>query len=126
MARIWGGTPAVVEFDVERNALAELECFFFMRSEKLAVDFWSFVQYCKTTWGGHSRRYIAGYYDDVAGPVPGDWKKQSVIPDSDQVYFHTGAAVDVLNRRPAEHKRQLREDVKGYLQRGPKSTSGMS
>ena len=107
VARIWGGSAAVIEFDVERNALAQLDCLFFIRSEPLAIDFWSFVQYCKTTRGNHGKRYTAGYYDIVAGSVPGDWKKQSVIPDSDQVSFHTHAAVDVLNQLPANRKRQL-------------------
>jgi hypothetical protein len=107
MARIWGGSAEIIEFDVERNALAQLECLFFIRSDKLAVDFWSFVQYCKTIPGDHGRRYTAGYYDIVAGPVPGDWKKQSVIRDSDQVSLHTDAAVDVLNRLPASRKRPL-------------------
>ena len=51
------------------------------------------------------RTYKAGYYDIVAGPVPGDWKKQSVIRDSDQVSFHTKAAVNVLNQLPANRKR---------------------
>jgi hypothetical protein len=67
--------------------------------------FWSFVQYRKTLHGDHRRIYAAGYYDIVAGPVPGDWKKQSVIGDSDQVSFHTASAVDVLNRLPAKMTR---------------------
>jgi hypothetical protein len=106
VARTWGGSPAVIEFDVERNALAQQQCLFFIRSDTLAVDSWSFVQYCKTIQGDHRRRYTAGYYDVVAGPVPGDWKKQSVIRESDQVSFHTNAAVDVLNQLPAHRKRQ--------------------
>jgi len=107
VARTSGGSAAVIEFDVERNALAQLKCLFFIRSDTLAVDFWSFVQYCKTIQGDHRRRYTAGYYDIAAGPVLGDWKKQSVIRDSDQVSFHTDAAVDVLNQLPANRKRQL-------------------
>jgi hypothetical protein len=107
VARTWGGSATVIEFDIERSALAQLECLFFIRSDTLAVDFWSFVQYCKTIQCDHRRRYTPGYYDIVAGPVPGDWKKQSVIRDSDQVSFHTDAAVDVLNRLPANRKRQL-------------------
>lgn len=107
VARTWGGSAAVIEFDVERDALAQLECLYFIRSDTLAADFWSFVQYCKSILGDHRRRYTAGYYDIVAGPVPGDWKKQSVIRDSDQTSFHTTAAVDVLNQLPANRKRQL-------------------
>ena len=55
VAHTWGGSAAVIEFDIERNALAKLECLFFIRSDTLAVDFWSFVQYGKTipaTTGG--------------------------------------------------------------------------
>lgn len=107
VARTSGGSPAVIEFDVERNALAQLQCLFFIPADTLAGDFWSFVQYCKTIPGDHRRRYTAGYYDIVAGPVPGDWKKQTVIRNSDQVAFHTDAAVDVLNQLPANRKRQL-------------------
>ena len=107
VARRRGGSAAVIEFQVERHALAQLECLFFIRSDTLTVAFWSFVQYCKTVSGDHKRRYVARYYDVVAGPVPGDWKKQSVIRDSDQVSFHTGAAVAVLNQLPPNRKRQL-------------------
>jgi Protein of unknown function (DUF3990) len=107
VARIWGGSAAVIEFSVERNALAKLECLVFVRADMMATDFWSIVQYCKTIPGDHNRAYQAGYYDIVAGPVPGDWKKQTVIRDSDQLSFHTNAAVDVLNQLPANRKRQL-------------------
>ncbi|MGH7174198.1 MAG: DUF3990 domain-containing protein [Gemmataceae bacterium] len=48
VARIYGGSPAVIEFYVERNSLAQRDCLFFIRSHKNTVDFWSFVQYCKT------------------------------------------------------------------------------
>ncbi len=107
VVRTWGGSAAVIEFDVERNSLAQLEGLFFIRSDTLGVDFWSFVQYCKTIQGDHRRIYTAGYYDIVAGPVPDDWKKQSVIPDSDQVSFHTAAAIDALNQLAANRKRQV-------------------
>ena len=107
VARIWGGSPAVIEFNLERNVMAQVECLFFIRGEPSAVDYWSFVQWCKTIQGSHNRMYKAGYYDIVAGPVPGDWKKQTVIRDSDQVSFHTHAAVDILNQLPANRKRQL-------------------
>jgi hypothetical protein len=107
VARIWGSVPAVIEFDVERNAIAQLECMFFIRSSAAAIDFWSFVQYCKTIAGDHNRLYQPGYYDIVAGPVPGNWKDQTVIPDSDQISFHTDAAVRVLDQLPAIRKRQV-------------------
>jgi hypothetical protein len=46
-------------------------------------------------------------YDLVAGPVTGDWKKQTVIPDGDQVSFHSRAAVDILNSLVAGRKRRV-------------------
>ena len=107
VARTSGGSAAMIEFEVDRNALSPTGVLVFIRSESFAVDFWSFVQYCKTIKGDHKRIYTAGYYDIVAGPVSGDWKKQSVIPDSDQISFHTAAAVDVLNQLPANRKRLL-------------------
>jgi hypothetical protein len=66
-ARVAGGNPAVVRFAVERDDLADLETLFFVRGEPNAVDFWSFVQYCRTVGvgGGHNRLYVAGWYDLV-------------------------------------------------------------
>ena len=89
--------PAVISITVSRNDLAQLECLFFVRGEKNAIDFWSFVNYCRTTPGGHGRMYAAGWYDVVAGPVSGSWRKLTIIPDADQISFHTAAAENLLN-----------------------------
>ena len=88
--------PAVISFTVPRNDLAQLECLFFIRGDKNAVDYWAFVHYCRTTPGGH-RRLHSLWYDVVAGPVSGNWRKQTLIPDADQISFHTDAAEAVLN-----------------------------
>jgi hypothetical protein len=108
-AREWakqlGDVPAVIAFTVERNSLAQLECLFFVRSSSAAADFWSFVQNCRNM-GRHDRKH-AILYDLVAGPVTGDWKKQSVMPDGDQVSFHTDPAVAVLNALSAGRKRRV-------------------
>jgi hypothetical protein len=98
-AHVAGGDAAVVRFTVERNDLADLATLFFVRGEPNSVDFWSFVQYCRTVGvgGGHNRLYVAGWYDLVAGPVTGTWKRQTVIADADQISFHTSQAVGVLN-----------------------------
>jgi Protein of unknown function (DUF3990) len=106
MARQLAALPAVIKFEVERNDLAVLDCLNFVRSSVSAVDFWSFVQHCRTTLGDHHRRHRQ-WYDIVVGPVTGDWKKQTVIPDGDQVSFHTPAAISVLNRLPLKRKRQV-------------------
>jgi hypothetical protein len=108
-AREWakqlGDFPAVIAFTVERNSLAQLESLCFVRSSLAAVDFWSFVQNCRNT-GRHDRRH-AILYDLVSGPVTGDWKKQTVIPDGDQVSFHTDPAVTVLNILSGSRKRRV-------------------
>ena len=90
-----GGTPAVVEFSFSRDALNFLECLFFIRGDKQAFDYWNFVQGCRST-GRHNRIY-SEWYDLVAGPITGDWKKQTTIPNSDQFSFHTPDGVALLN-----------------------------
>ncbi len=95
-ARRLGGVPAVVEFTVSRNDLAALDCLFFARGDPQATDFWSFVQYCRTIPGDHNRSQTA-WYDVVAGPVAGTWKRQTVVPDTDQISFHTPRVAALLD-----------------------------
>jgi Protein of unknown function (DUF3990) len=90
------GTAAVIRFRVPRDDLTKLDCRFFVRGDPWAIDYWSFVQYCRTIPGDHNRQKVA-WYDIVVGPVTGTWKRESVIQDSDQISFHTKAALDVLN-----------------------------
>ncbi|MBY0526553.1 MAG: DUF3990 domain-containing protein [Gemmataceae bacterium] len=87
---------AVIEFTVSRNDHAQLDCLFFMRGDPGAADFWSFVQYCRTIAADHNRAQTQ-WYDIVSGPVAGDWKKQSVIRNADQVSFHTAAGAMLLD-----------------------------
>lgn len=87
---------AVVRLTVERDELAQLDWLTFVRGSVHAINFWSFVQYCRTVPGDHHRAR-SGWYDVVAGPVTGTWKKQTIIRDGDQLSFHTSAAVQVLN-----------------------------
>lgn len=89
--------PAVLEFTVERNDLAVLEILFFVRGTAVAVDFWSFVQYCRSSATDHGRTPTT-WYDLVVGPVMGSLRKQTVIPDGDQVSFHTPKATVILDR----------------------------
>ena len=58
----------------------------------------------KRSGGKRDRRSISHEYalslfrpPLVAGPIYGDWKKQTTIPNSDQFSFHTARGVDVLN-----------------------------
>ena len=90
------GGPAVVRFAVERNDLAQLDCLVFVRGTPHTVDYWSFVQYCRTIPGDHNRAHT-GWYDLVAGPVTGSWKKQTIVRDGDQFSFHTDIATTVLD-----------------------------
>lgn len=92
-----GGNPAVIEFVVSRNALAILDCLCFVRGDSGAVDYWSFVQYCRTTIRDHNRRHQA-WYDIVVGPVAGSWKRQTIIRDADQISFHTDTATGALDK----------------------------
>ena len=95
-AQIAGAVPAVIEFTVERNNLALRDTLFFVRGTTAAVDFWSFVQFCRSSATDHGRAH-ALWYDLVVGPVMGSLRKQSVIPDGDQISFHTPHATAVLD-----------------------------
>ena len=89
----------MIRFIVDCNELAQLDCLFFLRGTPSAADFWSFVQFCRTCVADHNRART-GWYDVVAGPVTGSWKKQTVIQDADQISFHTDRATRVLDNGP--------------------------
>lgn len=91
-----GNLPAVIQFTVRRNDLALLDTLFFVRSTAAAVDYWSFVQFCRSSATDHNRAHKP-WYDLVAGPVTGSLRKQTVIPDGDQISFHTAPATAVLD-----------------------------
>jgi Protein of unknown function (DUF3990) len=90
------GTPAVVAFEVSREALAGLETLSFVRGDYEAEDFWSFVVHCRSGANTHTR-VSAQFYDVVAGPVAGAWKQRVQLHDYDQISFHTPVAEAVLN-----------------------------
>lgn len=96
-AQTAGAMPAVIEFTVRRNDLASLDTLFFVRGTAAAVDYWSFVQFCRSSTTDHNRAHTR-WYDLVAGPVMGSLRKQTVIPDGDQISFHTPTATAVLDR----------------------------
>lgn len=95
-ARRTSGLPAVLQFTVPRNDLSQLDWLVFVRGDVLANDYWSFVQYCRTIPGDHNRAH-APWYDVVGGPVTGKWKDQTIIPDADQISFHTARSTRVLD-----------------------------
>ena len=73
-----------------------LEALFFVRGTATALDFWSFVQSCRSSATDHGRAHKL-WYDIVVGPVMGSLRKQTVIPDGDQISFHTPTATGVLD-----------------------------
>ncbi len=95
-------TPALVRYEVSRNALALLEFLAFVRSDNMAHDFWDFVVYCRSGNIGHARGKDIPYFDVVVGPLVQQWKtRRTVHPDSDQLSFHTDNAVQILqNSKP--------------------------
>lgn len=103
VARTNGAAPGVIAFTVERNQLASLDTLFFVRGTPAAVDFWSFVQFCRTSATDHGRAHTL-WYDLVVGPVMGSLRKQTMIPDGDQISFHTPQATALLD---ASHKVQV-------------------
>jgi hypothetical protein len=78
---------ALVEFKVNRNALARLETLAFVQP---TPDWRDFITHCAT---GAPHR-AGGQYDVVYGPVWGT--RAGAYPDYEQVSFHTDAAVALL------------------------------
>lgn len=91
-----GGRPAIVRFELSREELSHLDILFFVRGDRDAFDFWSLVKFCRN---GSTTHFPSGHgwFDVVAGPVTGNWRKQTIIPGSDQISFHTASAVNLLN-----------------------------
>ena len=99
VAERYGGRPAVVFADVERDALAKLESLAFVRGDFYAEDFWSFVVHCRDVGSDHARDSgEKRNYDLDIGPVAAAWKQRGLMADHDQISFHTPEAESVLNR----------------------------
>jgi hypothetical protein len=92
-----GDKPAVVEFEVSRDKLAELQSLWFVRGDRAADDYWSLVWHCRLGAPDHARVTEGRLYDLVIGPVALQWRALQTIHDGDQVSFHTPKAVDELN-----------------------------
>jgi len=94
--------PAVVQFTVDRNKLAELDTVWFVRGSFDADDFWSLVHHCRHAGGDHRRGLMrrkqpVKWYDVVVGPVAASWRQRLAISDADQASFHSAAATGLLN-----------------------------
>jgi len=98
IVRKFGGRPAVVFADLDRDALAALESLTFIRGDYDAEDYWSFVIHCRSAGTDHARgTRRRGNYDLVVGPVAAAWRQRTLIASSDQISFHTRRAEVVLN-----------------------------
>jgi hypothetical protein len=92
--------PAVVQFRVPRDALAQLETLYFVRGDPDAADYWAFVDHCRQDRGAH--RPDGSWYDVVAGPVTLYWDERILIAGADQIGFHTDRAATILNTSERE------------------------
>jgi hypothetical protein len=89
--------PAIVRFDVDRDALARLDCLWFVRGGFDVEDYWSLVFHCRQGLAAHGRATKRGWYDIVVGPVTASWRTRLIFHDTDQISFHTPRAAKVLN-----------------------------
>jgi hypothetical protein len=88
-----GGRAVVLRMRVERNSFASLETLAFPSDRD---KFYAFVSYCRRGRTPHAplaRR--PGPYDVVTGPVSAG-RQSLVIGGTDQVSFHTSAAVGAI------------------------------
>lgn len=91
-----GALPAVIRFDVDRDALAALDSVWFVRGGFDADDFWSLVFRCRQG-ADHGRGVNGGWYDVAVGPVTASWRQRSALADADQISFHTARAAAILD-----------------------------
>jgi len=92
-----GGKPAVLRFDVSRDAISELDTLWFVRADSTAIDYWRFVRHCRRG-RDHVRRSSNDRYDMVVGPVAVGWRRKlETLPHSDQAGFHTARATTLLD-----------------------------
>jgi hypothetical protein len=82
----------VIEFNVDRDFLAQLDVLFFI-TEISSSDYWDFVTFHRHSGGLH--RPSGKVYDVVCGPVS-LWPQTHVIKDCDQISFHTSSAASAL------------------------------
>lgn len=95
--KVWreGGTAAVIEFTLNRDALATFESMWFVRSARNSDDFWTLVTACRRF--GETNRGGDSWYDVVVGPVARRFQKRTYYPQYDQVSFHTERATRLLD-----------------------------
>lgn len=99
-----GNTSArgcVLAYRVDRDDAAQLESLSFVRGDRDAEDFWSFVFHCRQGGAGHGRSGANSVYDMVSGPVAAFWQQRVAMTDADQISIHTAAAARLLKPEPS-------------------------
>ena len=98
--------PVVLRLRIKRFDLARLHSLQFVRGDYDDEDYWSLVQHCrqsnkatknKPAFIRHHDGPFFGWYDIVHGPVAANWRQRALMANTDQVGFHTPAAVGLLN-----------------------------
>jgi Protein of unknown function (DUF3990) len=88
-----GLRAVVLQFEIKRNDLAELEALVFTNEKD---GYFSFISYCRQGGSPHGRSGCPNpLYDVVYGPVSVALQ-DLVIKDSDQVSFHTDKALSKI------------------------------
>jgi hypothetical protein len=93
----YGGTAAVVRLTLDRETLGSLKTIAFVRGDRSADDFWSFIVHCRKN--PFHIPASSTHYDAAYGPVARKWlgpANSAVWEGYDQISFHTAAAVGVL------------------------------
>ncbi|MCC7493403.1 MAG: DUF3990 domain-containing protein [Fimbriimonadaceae bacterium] len=92
--------PAVVWFEVARDAAALLQVMFFLlHAGPAAADYWRLVAHCRDG-GSHRPGSDEPWYDLIGGPVSRDWRRRQAFAGFDQVSIHTAAAARLLDTAP--------------------------
>ena len=92
---------ALLSWNLDRNALGKLDNLVFVRGRD-NDEYWQFVTCC---WSGVTRHKLSGdYYAAVYGPVNRNYLLRRLLNDSDQISFHTSAAVKVLETGQMNHQ----------------------
>lgn len=100
-----GSEPAVLEFQMDRSELGRLDTLSFVRGDRDASDFWSFVVHCRLEGTDHARIGPNKQYDVVIGPVAAFWDQYVTMQGSDQISFHTADAERLLNSHTTARRR---------------------
>jgi Protein of unknown function (DUF3990) len=101
LTRIYPQSRAtVISLQLDRNLLGERRLLCFVtEGSSVSSDYWEFVRFCRTTFGGVHQLSVRGEqpgnYDLVFGLVS-IWPQMLVIKDCDQISFHTNAALRTI------------------------------